>query len=198
MIQIVRETHETPENVAHCLARAGGLNRFGEPNYRAVWGWNRLAWIGGKFAEHDPVTGSLLREVVELRLEPKYPSVNRWHIERWLPPEAYGSPRQWYSQTIERQNSVSIPALGPYPSRGEYEHCFTLEGPRGEFLQVTPAAAERIARAIECARRSPRSLSRARLYEREQRAERRYEQWAYDVLDDAVPAFHKQPFVTVA
>ena len=194
-ILVVRETHDTPQSVALRLARAGGINRFGEPNYRAIWGWNRLAWIGGKFQDRHE-NGDLLREVVELRQEPKYPSVNRWHIERWLPPEAYGSPRQWYSQTIERENGVGIPALGPYPSRGEYEHCFTLEGARGEFIQLTPAAAEHIARAIECVRRLPKSLSRARLYEREQRVERRYEQWAYDVLDDAVPAFHKQMFVT--
>jgi len=73
---------------------AGGCNRYGEANYRAVWGWNRLAWIGGKFEERDPATGSLLREVVELRQEPKYAAVNRWHIERWVPPEVYGSPRQ--------------------------------------------------------------------------------------------------------
>jgi len=123
--------------------------------------------------------------------------VNRWHIERWLPPEAYGSPRAWYAQTIERENGISIPALGPYPSRGEYEHCFTLEGSRGEFIQLTPTAAEHIARAIEWSRKCPRSAKRRQLYERESREERTYENWAYDLLDDAVPAFHKQPFVTV-
>jgi len=196
-IIVLRETHDTPENVAQRLERAGGINRFGEPNYRAVWGWNRLAWIGGKFAERDPATGSLPREVVELRQEPKYPAVNRWHIERWLPPEIYGSPRQWYAQTIERDNGVSIPALGPYPSRGEYEHCFTLEGPLGEFVQLTPSVAEHIARAIEWSQKFPRASRRARLFERERRADRHYEQWAYDVMDDDVPAFHKQPFVTV-
>jgi len=198
MIHVLRETHDTPEAVVRRLHSVGGINRFGEPNYRAVWGWNRLAWIGGKFEERDPATGSLLREVVELRQEPKYPAVNRWHIERWLPPEAYGSPRAWYAQTLERENGVSIPALGPYPSRGEYEHCFTIEGPRGEFIQLTPTVAEYVARAIECASRFPRSKSRANLYEREARTERNYDQWAYDVMDDAVPAFHKQPFVTVA
>ena len=197
MIRVVRETHETPENVANLLARASGINRFGEPNYRAIWGWNRLAWIGGKFVERDPATGSLLREVVELRQEPKYPAVNRWHIERWVPPEVYGSPPQWYSQTIERENGVSIPALGPYPSRGEYEHCFTLEGRRGQFIQLTPIVAEHVARALEFSRHIPRARSRGRLYDRAQRQEQHYESWAYDVLDDAVPAFHKQPFVTV-
>ena len=197
MILVVRETHDTPETVAHRLERAGGLNRYGESNYRAVWGWNRLAWIGGKFEDRDE-HGALLRERVELRREPKYPVVNRWHVERWVPPEVYGSPRAWYAQTIERENGISIPALGPYPSRGEYEHCFTLEGPKGEFLQLTPTVAEHIARAIEWSRKYPRAKSRSRLYDREGREERSYEDWAFDQLDDAVPAFHKQPFVTVA
>jgi hypothetical protein len=195
MIQVVRET---PETVAWRLARAGGCNRYGEANYRAVWGWNRLAWIGGKFEERDPATGSLLREVIELRQEPKYPAVNRWHIERWVPPEVYGSPQAWYAQTVEIADARSVPALGPYPSRGEYEHCFTLEGPYGEFIQLTPTVAEHIARAIEWSRQFPRARKRGSLLDREYRKERAYEQWAYDLLDDAVPAFHKQPFVTVA
>jgi hypothetical protein len=194
---VLRETHETPETVAQQLEIAGGRNRYREPNYRAVWGWNRLAWIGGKFEDRDPSTGSLLREVVELRQEPKYPAVNRWHIERWVPPEVYGSPRVWHAQTVERENGVSIPALGPYPSRGEYEHCFTLETPQGEFLQLTATAAEHIARAIEWSRKFPRSAQKAQLHDREQRKENDYDQWAYDALDDSVPAFHRQPFVTV-
>jgi len=196
MIHIARETHDTPETVAHRLERGGGLHRYGEANYRAVWGWNRLSWIGGKFEDRDE-HGALLRERIELRLEPKYPAVNRWHIERWVPPEVYGSPRAWYAQTIERENGISVPALGPYPSRGEYEHCFTLEGPRGEFLQLTPTIAEHIARAIEWSRKFPRATTRRQLYDRERRQDRSYEDWAFDQLDDAVPAFHKQPFVTV-
>jgi hypothetical protein len=194
---VLRETYETPENVALRLVRAGGINCFGEANYRAVWGWNRLAWIGGKFEERDPATGSLLREIVELRQEPKYPAVNRWHIERWMASESYGSPRAWYAQTIERANGVSIPALGPYPSRGDYEHCFTLETPGGEFVQLTPTVAEHIARAIEFSRHLPRSRKKLSLEKRSTREDRAYEAWAYDLLDDAVPAFHKQPFVTV-
>jgi hypothetical protein len=196
MIHIARETHDTPETVAHRLERGGGLHRYGEANYRAVWGWNRLSWIGGKFEDRDE-HGALLRERIELRLEPKYPAVNRWHIERWVPPEVYGSPRAWYAQTIERENGISVPALGPYPSRGEYEHCFTLEGPRGEFLQLTPTIAEHIARAIEWSRKFPRATTRRQLYDRERRQDRSYEDWAFDQLDDTVPAFHKQPFVTV-
>lgn len=193
----MRETHDTPEAVAHALRQAGGTNRYGEPNYRAVWGWNRLTWIGGKFEDRDD-HGVLLRERIELREEPKYPGVNRWHIEKWMPPEAYGSPRAWYAHTIERENGMSIPALGPYPSRGDYEHCFTLEGPHGEFVQLTPTVAAYVARAVEFSRRAPRSAGKRALYDREQGKDRAYDAWAYNILDDAVPAFHQQPFVTLA
>ncbi len=87
-----------------------------------------------------------MREVVELRQEPKYAQVNRWHVERWVAPEAYGSPRAWYAQTVERDDGVSVPALGPYPERGEYEHCFTWKDRAGEFVQLTPTIVERVAR----------------------------------------------------
>jgi hypothetical protein len=197
MIQILRETHDTPESVADRLAAVGGLNRYGEPNYRVVWGWNRLAWIGGKFEDRDD-NGDLVREVVELRQEPKYPQVNRWHVERWVPPEAYGTPQQWYAQTIETSAGVRVPALGPYPAQGEYEHCFTIEGLRGEFLQLTPTIVERVAQAIEWSRGKSRAKRREPLYEREARNDRAYASWAFDVLDDNVPAFRRQPFVTVA
>ena len=196
-ITVLRESHETSETVARRLELAGGRNRFGEPNYRVIWGWNRLAWIGGKFEDRDE-HGTLLRERIELRREPKYPAVNRWHIERWVPPEMYGSPRAWYAQTNEIANGRTVAALGPYPSRGEYEHCFTLETAHGAFIQLTPTVAEYVATAIERARCKSRGRSREKLYDREAREDRAYENWAFDLLDDQVRAFHKQPFVTVS
>jgi hypothetical protein len=196
MIQIVRERHETPESVARRLELAGGLNRCGEANYRVVWGWNRLAWVGGKFEDRDE-NGELLREAVELRQEPKYAAVNRWHVERWVPPEAYGSPGAWYAQTVERADGRSVPALGPYPERGEYEHCFTIQGRDGEFVQLTATIVEYVARAIEWSRCMPKPTMRGMLYDREAREDGQYERWAWDVLDDAVPAMHGQEFVTV-
>jgi hypothetical protein len=182
MIRIMRETHEVPADVARALELAGGRNPFGEPNYRAVWGWSRLDWIGGKWEDRDPATGALLREVVELRREPKYAPHNRWHIERWIPPESYGSPDAWHAQTVEIANGRNIPALGPYPSRGDYEHCITLEGPLGEFVQLTPAAARHIARAIEASRGAPRAKRREALEARARREEREYDNYAEAVL----------------
>ena len=197
MVRILRETHEAPLSLHLRLAHAGGLNRFGEPNFRAVWGWSRLTWIGGKWADMD-AHGNVARECIELRQVPKYFPFERWHIERWMPPESYGSPQQWYAQTIERENGISIPALGPYPQRGDYEHCFTLQGPRGEFIPLTPGACELIVRVVEFARAQPRELHRAALGRREERREREWELCADAILHDAAPAFHGEPFVATA
>jgi len=181
MIQVLRETHQPPPSVERRLWLAGGSNRFGQPNYRAVWGWSRLGWVGGKWEDRN-AAGELLREVAELRYVPKYTPHDRWHIERWVPPEAYGSPREWYAQTVERAHGCSIPALGPYPDRGEYEHCFTLQGPRGDFLQLTPTVAEYIAQAIETGRHAGAPERRRALAAREERAERAYDTWAWELL----------------
>ena len=171
-VKVVRETHDTPEYVTERLTRAGGWNRFGEPNYRCVWGWNRLTPIGGKWED---------KGVVELRMEPKYPQVNRWHIEKWVAPEVYGSPEFWELTTREE----GVLALGPYPSRGDYEHCFTLEGLNGEFLQLSPTIVEHIARRIEhsCVVWNPRR-ERTRLYDREVEKDKEYDRWADMVMDD--------------
>ena len=182
MIRVIRESHQTPLVVSDELRLAGGVNRFGEPNYRAVWGWSRLEWIGGRWEDRDD-SGRLLRETFELRREPKYTPHNCWHIERWLPPESYGSPAEWRAQTIETSGGRSIAALGPYPSRGDWEHCFTLEGPRGEFVQLTAAAARHIARAIELSRGVGRGRSREALEERARRAERESDARAEAVLE---------------
>ena len=182
MISIIREMHDAPADVARELMLAGGCNPYGEANYRAVWGWSRVDWIGGKWEDRDAASGTLLREVIEVRREPKYAAHDRWHIERWMPAESYGSPEEWHAQTLEIVHGRNIAALGPYPSRGDYEHCFTLEGPRGEFVQLTPAVARHIARAIEFSRSAARSKRRKAIDERARREERHYDAWAEGVL----------------
>src|SRR4029077_4869143 len=59
MIQVLRETQKQLADVARALEVAGGRNLFGEANYRAVWGWARLDWVGGKGGGRDPVSGGV-------------------------------------------------------------------------------------------------------------------------------------------
>jgi hypothetical protein len=197
LIRVTRETHETPTAVQERATRAGGVNRYGEPNFRVVWGGARLAWIGGRWTDRD-AHGNTIREKIELRRVPKYLPENRWHIERWMPAESYGSPEQWLEQTTEIEDGVRVAALGPYPSRGDYEHCFTLESASGEFIPLTPAACDWIVRAIEWSRRQRGTEMRGAIAAREARRERRLDRSMDDILDDAVPAFHGEPFVVSA
>lgn len=197
MIRVIRETHAADDLICDRLVRAGGTNRFGEANFRVVWGGSRLSWIGGRWTDRD-VHGNVIREVIELRREPKYVPIHRWHIERWLPPESYGTPDEWAMRTVEVENGIRIPALGPYPSRGEYEHCFTLSEPDGSFMQLSPTACDWIIRAIQWTRRQPRRMTQAAIGNREDRRERDWDRLADDVMDDSVPAFHGHAFVTGA
>lgn len=182
LIRVIRETYNTPADVQERVTQAGGLNWFDEPNFRVVWGGSRLAWVGGKWIDHDE-NGRAVRECTELRQVPKYLPTDRWHVERWMPAEAYGSPDNWRTQTVEVESGIQIPALGPYPSRGEYEHCFTLQGVQGKFVPLSPAACDWIVRAVEWARRQPRTLKRAALEAREIRRESDWERTVDSVLD---------------
>ena len=91
---------------------------------------------------------------------------------------------------------MSVPALCPYPERGEYEHCFTLESPRVEFVQLTSTVAEYVALAIEAGRCAGAAERRKAIEKRERRSDRDYDNWAWDVLDSGCPAFGGLPFVT--
>ena len=107
-IRVTRETHHTPAAIAERITRAGGSNRYGEPNFRVVWGGARLTWIGGRWTDRD-AHGNVSREAIELRQVPKYLPVDRWHIERWMPPEFYGSPDQWRSLTSKPKTASASP-----------------------------------------------------------------------------------------
>ena len=184
MIQVLRETHEAPASIQTRIRQAGGSNRYGEPNFRVVWGGSRLTWIGGRWTDHD-ASGNVIRESTELRQVPKYLPLDRWHIERWTPPEFYGSPGRWYDETAETYNGVRLPSLGPFPARGEYEHCFTLETAAGEFLSLTPAACDWVVRAIEWSRRQPRQAGRQALAAREDARAREWDHAADEILDES-------------
>jgi hypothetical protein len=176
VIRVTRELHVCPPEVQEMLTRAGGVNFFGEPNFRAVWSYCRLGWIGGKWVDRD-AEGNIIRECFQLRRVPKYlpETWNRWVIESYRPPEFYGARWLWDLQTRVKEmgldgrpTGLSLPALGPYPSRGDYEHSQTVEKACGpclaayragdemaisncvhwEFVQLTPRVAGKIAKMV--------------------------------------------------
>lgn len=182
MIQVLRETHEASPEVSRVLRLGGGLNTYGEPNYRAVWGQSRLDWIGGKWEDYSP-EGSLLREVYEVRRVPKY-AVDRWIIERWCPAETYGCPALWEMQTFETIDGRIIPGLGPYPSRGDYEEVFRLEDNAGQFIQLTPFIARAFVSCLETAREMEKESLAEKKSKRQAEDDREYDSYADSVFHD--------------
>ncbi len=138
MIQVVRETHACPAEIQERLTRAGGVNEFGEPNFRLVWGWSRLSWIGGWWTTRD-ASGNEIGQRFEMRLEPRYlPPWDRWILEAYRPATWFGSRWLWEMQTTEfayrasalngfHEHGPSLASCGPYPSRGDYIHVTTVD-----------------------------------------------------------------------
>ncbi len=179
---------ETPAEIARILRVAGGLNRYGEPNYRAVWGWNRLDWIGGEWTDREngeEENGAFVRTVYQVRHVPKYSPFDRWYIERWMPPETYGHPALWNLQHLEKTDSGEwMPTLGPFPYRGDYEMAWRCETPDGGYLQLTPHIARVFASCLEASRNlAKQSLTEFKSKEIDKR-EKEYDSYADSVLHE--------------
>ena len=196
---ITRETHEAPASVQRVLELFGGHNRFGEANFRAVWSENRLDWVAGKWVDTDPVTGEVLREVFEARYVPKYwPLQNRWIIERWYPPEHFGSPQRWYEVTKPAKDyheHGNLAKLGPYPHRGRYQDASIIQDGGGEFVPLTVTLAEEVVWLFEKKRREKVSLAQAELRYKAELAENERKQRERNLayLDSFSPAYYGAP-----
>lgn len=111
-----------PPSLQRHLAKAGGKNPYGEPLFRLVWGASRIVWRHG---EWEDKTEFGIRRVVEARQVFKYArQLERWHIEKWHPPEYYGDREAW---PTEWKGGQVCETLGEFPSRGGYESVDCLE-----------------------------------------------------------------------
>ena len=202
-VEIVREYDlRPPRQFQRLINRKLGVNQFGEPFYRIVWGWNRLEWIGGKMSRYDD-QGRFRFEEYGLWLEPKYSYLadqcNRWIVEKWIAPEMYGSREQWEDETAEIDGFEETQALGPYPSRGDYELSFVLKDNKtGEFVQLTDQFVSDVVDVAQASREISAIRRQQFLEEEEARKERAFRNELEDVWDDAACAFGGIPNTTQA
>src|ERR1700744_3915261 len=96
------------------ITHAGGINRYGEPNYLLVWGEAHRSRAGG-YWEQEGFTG--YRDVY-LNDTPC------WLLLEWKSPEEYGSPTTWYMDGYDE--ATGLQTLGEFPYRGKYEVLFIL------------------------------------------------------------------------
>lgn len=116
--------HPLDPNVERVLTEFGGLNQFGQPFYRVVWGYQRVFWIGNQcyFRYND---------------RPRHKE--RWHLEKWVPAESFGTPEQWYASAMVDVGGAMVNVLGPYPAEGDYVRVVVFENYHtGEFVKPEP------------------------------------------------------------
>jgi hypothetical protein len=139
------------EGVERVCREYGGLNRFGEPNFRIVWGWRRLMLLEGVWRRAVPAA-VIVKGIPQHMMDTetvfvgakwvqKYPTLNNFFImERWMPPEHYGTKGAWYDLNTKADPETGEVFLegGPYPSRGDYEMIWHFHNPWTKgFEQVT-------------------------------------------------------------
>ncbi len=186
--------HEEPqwEWAQDFLKRAFGTTGIPAlPLYRFVWGPDRLEWVGGKWIDNDENTGLIVRQVVEQRLVPKYShlGVEKWFLERHYPAEHFGSKANWESQVVDRDDGVSIPARGPYPAHGDYDFAWAMEGPNGEYRELTLARVEWITSLAKEA--EARNAFARKVWQKASAELKKQMQKELDlrILEEATPAF---------
>lgn len=117
-------TQQCPPDFQERIARAGGLNKYGEPNYKLVWGEAHVTRAGG-YWEQQGFTG--YRDV-HLNDTPC------WLLLEWHDPVEYGTPTLWYMDGYDE--ATGLQTLGEFPYRGTYQVLFILRDTRLEAGQL--------------------------------------------------------------
>jgi hypothetical protein len=176
-------------SVVEAIAKVSPLNPYGNPVFRAAWSADVLHWVAGWWNDYDKETGLFIRRVWQARKVPKYQMAARWVIERWMPPEFFGSRESWEqaTQIVSEENMLDFALeLGPYPSEGEYVHVWTCDDADRNYMELTPTLARY---TIDIAMRPVPTVGqmRAEAEERQRANELAQEKMIDDMIGDAFP-----------
>lgn len=194
------DRYSGPEAIATnaYLRKIGGDCFMGFPTYRLAHSSKLFDLSGGEWCDWDPsipaeVRGRLvgglrpgelapdtvaMRQVTELRKVAKYPEFEGcpgWIFERWMAPQYWGNPQQWYSYRIE-----GIPRLGPFPHQGRYMQIGGPypQAPTGPFLERLIEYWELMRDEVLAYEAS--AYVRKRVYETHESEKERSERWNRD------------------
>lgn len=117
------ETRECPAEFQDRLTTMFGVNEFGGPHFKIVWGQSEFHRMGNVWSDKH---GNERKGYRERYLCHGMPC---WVILRWKSPSQYGSPEAFYMNTFDSSSGMYI--LGEYPWRGRYEIMQSLH--RKEF-----------------------------------------------------------------
>ena len=107
------ETRECPKEFQDRLTQMFGVNQFGDPNFKIVWGQSTFIRMGNVWRDRHG------NERVGYRERYQNHGMPCWVIMRWHSPIEYGSPRAYYDSTFDSLSRLYM--VGEYPWRGRYE-----------------------------------------------------------------------------
>lgn len=106
------ELNTCPSEFQRRVTLAGGVNPYGEPNFKLMWMRNAYYMAGGQWAGNGQVTIKGYRELPH-SFDPG------WGIFQWNGPEKYGNSAVYYFQNCDEDTGLQV--LGEYPWQGRYE-----------------------------------------------------------------------------
>ena len=142
-------------------------NRNGGPLYRVIWSEDRLEYFYGE-------------------MKPKYGvGRNRWVLEKWVAPEDYEPRDEWEGA---KEAETGLPILGPFPTQGDFEHCYTFELD-GVPFDPTEDLVHLVCTAIERGKMNHTTWERkAAIQKRMDDAKAEFKRQFDDLWDDSKPA----------
>lgn len=161
-----------------------GLNPYLQPLYRIVLASSRRHLVGGMWPDGETAYHWLptYKPIKDSRGRDK---VDYWVLERW---QVCKTTKAEWDRMVEPISGWLI--NGPYPSRGEYYHCWTFDQGVGE---------DNLATIIGAAERSPyRSVQDLDDFNRKEYADQDKETHrnTYDEIRDAFTAFGGRAFAS--
>ncbi len=109
-----------PRWLVERIDRAGGMNRYGESNFKLAWSQSETHRAGGCWA--DRYIG--YRRVYLANESPKPPKHGYWMLLEWDAPETFGGEGLYYF--LHRDDTNGLCNIGPYPHRGRYKIAIKL------------------------------------------------------------------------
>jgi hypothetical protein len=107
------ETRQCPEEFQERLTQMFGVNQFGDPHFKIVWGQSQFIRLGNRWLDRDGVWRTEYRDTYQCSGNPG------WVIMRWKAPFEYGTPESYYGSTYDFDTDLFM--VGEYPWRGRYE-----------------------------------------------------------------------------
>ncbi len=118
------ENLECPEEFQQIVMEVGGLNPYGQPNFKIVWCQSETMWQGGYWKVNDDLNENYFIGYREVLLGDGLPY---WLLLQWvdsgkcleMPFLEAESPEDWYNNNLDPETGLSI--LGEYPYEGSYQ-----------------------------------------------------------------------------